>query len=160
MASSQHTYLLSMGSNLGDREDNLYKAIFFLEQFAEEPILVSPFFEYDSWGYDSGNKYINACCKIRTKLKPLDLLKWIHNYEESEGRVKTIGGKYKDRAIDIDILIKDQLMVKNKSLTIPHPQMQNRKFVLEPLNEIAPEFRHPILRKTMHELFIELNEPQ
>ncbi|MGI6341578.1 MAG: 2-amino-4-hydroxy-6-hydroxymethyldihydropteridine diphosphokinase [Bacteroidales bacterium] len=141
---------LSIGSNKGDRLDNIIKAIKLIEDFAEV-INYSPIIETKPWGYNSTNLFLNIALKIRTELGCEMLLQKLLSIEKTLGRVKT-KPEYEDRIIDIDILFYDKIIIKSKSLTIPHPHIQDRRFVLEPLNSISPNFNHPVLNLNINTL--------
>ena len=131
---------LGLGSNLGDKRKNIEKAVTLINERAGEILALSGFYETKPWGYDSSETYINAAVKIDTYLQPEELLLVTQNIEQEVGRrEKTVDGKYRDRVIDIDILLYDDLTLQTKKLTIPHPLMYQRDFVLKPLSEIAPD---------------------
>ena len=116
-------------------------------------LALSRFYETESWGYTSGNDYINAAAKIETLLTPLGLLRETQKIERQLGRRrKTSNAAYEDRTIDIDILLCDIPPLAEPGLTVPHPLMHKRLFVLQPLADIAPGIRHPILGKTVAEM--------
>ncbi len=128
---------LSLGTNLGNRKDNIRKAI---EKIGEQIGTVerqSALYETKPWGYSSPNDYINACVLVETILAPRQLLEATQQIEKEMGRtLKSVNGEYHDRIIDIDILMYDDLKVNEPDLVIPHPLMQERDFVMVPLREI------------------------
>lgn len=150
---------LSIGSNLGQRKEYLGKAIIALEQNVGTLLKCSDFIETEPWGFTSDNKFLNAALILETKLLPWDLFHKTQEIEQEIGRKKkSVNNAYSDRCIDIDILFYDHLIVENTTLTIPHPKLHQRMFVLQPLNQIAPDFVHPQLDKTIHQLFLELRQ--
>ena len=135
---------LGLGSNLGRRKHYLEQALRALEQHAGRLLKSSSFIETAPWGYDSPNPYLNAALALETTLTPHQLLSVTQQIERDLGRTrKSRGGQYHDRVIDIDILYYDDRVINEPGLTIPHPRLHRRRFVLEPLNEIAPQFIDP-----------------
>jgi len=143
---------LGLGTNLGDKEQNLNDAVMALVTETGNVLSISSFYVSKSWGFDSENDFLNAVLLIDTNLSPFDLLAKIQEIERDLGRAtKTVPG-YVDRIIDIDILFYDNLIVNQPTLKIPHPLLAERDFVLVPLVEIAPDLVHPVLGKKMTEL--------
>ena len=135
---------LGLGSNLGRREDFLRQAIEALEQTAGRLLKCSSFIETAPWGYASDHPYLNAALALETTLTPHQLLSVTQQIERDLGRTrKSRDGQYHDRVIDIDILYYDDRVINEPGLTIPHPRLHCRRFVLEPLNEIAPQLIDP-----------------
>ena len=154
---------LGLGSNLGDREANIQKALTLLKENEEINVLsISNWIETDPEGGAPQGKFLNGALKIKTDLLPLDLLSQTKMIERRCGRVKAAPNS--PRTLDIDILFYDDVVIlEGKTLTIPHPRLASRRFVLEPMIEIAPDFVHPRLHKTMQTLYGELqneNRPQ
>lgn len=148
---------IALGSNLGNRENNIKKAIIALDKIIGKLIKCSSFYETSPVGFCSNNYFINAAAIFETFLLPLELLEETEYVERILGRSeKSRNKQYSDRCIDIDILFYDNLIIQTEALTIPHPEIHNRLFVLEPLNEIAPAVLHPILQKTVKQLFEDL----
>lgn len=134
-----HIVYLGLGSNLGDRQAYIQKAIRLFAERVGVLSAVSNFYESPSWGYISANNYLNVAVKVETTLKPEALLAVTQEIERAVGRQqKTTQGEYCDREIDIDILLYDNLTISTANLTIPHPLMHQRPFVLHPLAEITP----------------------
>ena len=132
-----HTVYLSLGSNLGDKEQNLASAISEIARRIGDITAQSALLETEPWGFDSENTFLNAAVRVETELSPLDLLHATQQIEQDLGRThKSQHGQYHDRIIDIDILLYDDLHIQTPELTIPHPLMQQRDFVLIPLKEI------------------------
>ena len=144
-----HIAYLSLGSNLGDRALNLHKANTHLDPKVQS-ILRSSIYETDPWGYADQPAFLNQVIKAETSLEPLELLAFIKEIEVSMGRQETF--RFGPRLIDLDILFYDDLVLDTPKLTIPHPRILERAFVLIPLAEIAPDLHHPILNKTIQEL--------
>lgn len=140
---------LSLGSNLGDRAENLRLALEKLGQLGRVDA-VSAFYETEPIGLVSQPWFLNCAAKLDTEKMPRQLISGILNLEQLMGRQR----KQKDgpRIIDIDILLFGTSVIDTDSLTVPHPRLQERRFVLEPLAEIAPDARHPVFKRTMREL--------
>lgn len=132
-----HTVYLSLGSNLGDREATMRRAIGLLNERAGSVDRQSSFIETEPWGFESTNKFLNMCVRLLTTLSPEQLLMATKQIERELGRTqKSVNGQYHDRPIDIDILMYDDLQLSTPDLTLPHPHMQEREFVMIPLREI------------------------
>ena len=128
---------LSIGTNLGNREKNLRDAIYNIGESAGTILRTSSFIETAPWGFASDNAFLNAVVLIETTLSPLDLLHATQKIEQTMGRTqKSVNGIYHDRIIDIDILTYDDVHISTPELTLPHPLMHERDFVMIPLNEI------------------------
>ena len=148
---------LSLGSNEGDRELLLRSAIDAIGRLIGPVDGISPFVETEPWGFESPHPFVNAALSVETSLPAMDVLERTQSIERQLGRQsKSVGGCYHDRPIDIDLLFYDQLILTGERLILPHPLLAERLFVLEPLREIAPEFIHPILGRTIAELYTEL----
>lgn len=148
---------LGLGTNLGDKENNLNLAMDEIRKRVGEITSLSAFYATEPWGFDSQNSFLNAVCKAHTTLSPFEVLSTTQAIEKDLGRIrKSIGGQYSDRPIDIDILLYDGLVLNTPELVIPHPLMHQRAFVMEPLAEIAPELVHPVLHRSMKEILKEM----
>lgn len=134
------TVYLGLGSNLGDRQQNIAQAICELEKAGLQIIKLSTLIETDPVGGPAQGKFLNAVLKAKTLFAPHDLLNHIHAIEKTLGRVRTV--KNGPRTIDIDILLYDRLRIESPELSIPHPRMKERDFVLTPLREIEPKFEN------------------
>ena len=137
---------LSLGSNMGDRESILSLSIVEIGKRIGRVTKVSSKYETEPWGFISANKFINMAIEVYTELSPAEVSKLVHQIEDDLGRRRsnnTIG--YEDRVIDIDILMIDNIVSDDSSLTLPHPKMHLREFVIFPLYEIAPNIIHPSL---------------
>lgn len=132
-----HTVYLSLGSNLGDRKATMRRAIGLLNERAGSIDRQSSFIETEPWGFESTNKFLNMCVRLLTTLSPEQLLMATKQIERELGRTqKSVNGQYHDRPIDIDILMYDDVHIDSNDLTLPHPHMQEREFVMKPLREI------------------------
>jgi 2-amino-4-hydroxy-6-hydroxymethyldihydropteridine diphosphokinase len=140
---------LSLGSNLGDRAGNLNNAIDRLRAFGEV-VAVSSFYETEPVEFTEQPWFLNCAVALNTEKTPQELLAGILDIEQQLGRRRV--QEKGPRIIDIDILLFGDSIVEDPGLTIPHPAMQERRFVLEPLAEIAPDVLHPVLKRTMREL--------
>ena len=130
---------MSLGSNLGDREDMLRRAIALIGERVGKVQRVSSFIETEPWGFQSEHPFLNAACLVLTTLSPLECLDATQQIERELGRrTKSSGGIYHDRPIDIDLLMYDALQLSTPRLTLPHPHMHERDFVMIPLREILP----------------------
>ncbi len=137
---------LSLGSNLGDRDNFIDCAICEIDKRIGEVTKVSNRYETEPWGFISENKFINVAVEVKTLLPASEVSDIAHKIEEELGRTRDINSTgYEDRVIDIDILMFDDVVSNDNTLTLPHPKMHLREFVLIPLREIAPEIIHPVL---------------
>ena len=153
------TIYLGLGSNAGNREENIKRAIEHLSLALSSPTALSTIIESEPWGYDSQNSYLNCVVAFETTLAPLQLLDTTEAIERTLGRTqKSINGVYSDRTMDIDILFYGNDIVTHPRLPVPHPLLHERLFVLAPLNEIAPALQHPQLGKSVQQLLGELKE--
>jgi len=143
---------LIVGGNLGDREQNIAKSLTEIRHRAGNIRQSSSLFETEPWGFSHENYFLNQVLEIETLLSPHQLLRTVQNIEQLLGRKRNDTTVYQARTIDIDILFYDDLIIMDKKLSIPHPELQNRKFVLEPLKEICPELIHPALNISVNTL--------
>ena len=127
----------SLGSNLGDKEGNIREAISRIGELIGEVDRQSTLLATEPWGFESDNTFVNAAIRCTTSLSPFEILNITQNIERAMGRtLKSVDGQYHDRIIDIDILIYDDLHITTPQLTLPHPLMKERDFVMIPLKEI------------------------
>ena len=152
----KHAYLLT-GGNLGNRTENLFEASRLIDEKAGRIITKSGLYETAAWGKTSQPDFLNQALCIETELDANALLDCLLSIEKQLGRIRQ--EKYDARTIDIDILFFDEEIIHKENLVIPHPHLQNRRFVLEPLNEIAPGFIHPLLQKNIATLLLECDDP-
>lgn len=139
---------LSLGTNLGDKLKNLQEAVDQLNQTVGHITKVSSVYRTKSMGFD-GNDFYNMCIEVSSSLSPEKMIQTVLSVEQNMGRERISGESYKNRVIDIDILLFDDEIIFFNDLKVPHPEMLNRKFVLVPLTEIAPNVVHPIVKKTI-----------
>ncbi|MDO6471364.1 2-amino-4-hydroxy-6-hydroxymethyldihydropteridine diphosphokinase [Maribacter sp. 1_MG-2023] len=151
------TAFLSIGSNLGNRQLLLQKAIFEIGKVAGEIRQVSAVYETPSWGFE-GEDFLNACLELQTLLSPEDLLAKLLAIETDFGRERSEGNNYQSRTLDIDIIYYEKDVINTTKLTVPHPKMQDRKFILKPLADITPQFYHPIFNKDTRNLLQECKD--
>lgn len=148
------TVYLGLGTNLGDKEANLRTAIYKLQEKIGKQVSLSSFYETAPWGFESDHSFLNAAIGLETSLSPIEILHITQEIEKELGRTKkSVNGSYSDRLIDIDILLYDTLVLQTPELTIPHPLMTERDFVMKPLIEIAGNVIHPTREKTLSELY-------
>ncbi len=150
------TVHLHLGSNEGDKLANLITATKEIEKSIGKIIKSSSYYETEAWGKKDQDAFINMAAMVNTELKLEDVLKNIQAIEKNIGSVKT--EKWGPRKLDIDILFYGSTVINKEHLKVPHPEIQNRNFVLVPLMEIDGEFTHPVLGKSIEELYDECND--
>jgi 2-amino-4-hydroxy-6-hydroxymethyldihydropteridine diphosphokinase len=152
-------FAVGLGSNLGNRAEWLFQACQWLESVLGEPVAASSVWESEPWGYASPNPYLNQVMIFRSDKEAMDLLVILMKVEKHMGRVRPVDGGMADRCIDLDLLWVDQEILPSVSepptegqLRVPHPRLHLRRFVLEPLAEIRPEWNHPVMGLSVMEL--------
>ena len=157
MTSEPVVVYLGLGSNMGNRQDNLDKALGFLSQRLRVE-KVSSVYDTEPVGNINQPRFLNLVCQVYTRLAPTELLTLAKGIENKLGRA--LSQSNAPRPIDIDILFYGDQVIETPELVIPHPRLAERAFVLVPLAEIAPDFRHPVIGKTVNELSQRLTETQ
>ncbi|WP_075966690.1 2-amino-4-hydroxy-6-hydroxymethyldihydropteridine diphosphokinase [Parabacteroides massiliensis] len=143
---------LGLGTNIGNKRRNMITAAALLAERVGDVLALSGFYETEPWGFESENFFLNAAVKLKTSFPPLELLQITQQIEKELGRAEKSNGVYHDRIIDIDILLYDDEVLQIPGLTLPHPLMHERKFVMDPLSEIAPFVVHPVLKERIIDL--------
>ena len=146
----------SIGSNLGNKEENCLRAIEALKAEGVKILRVSGMYYTKAWGYEEQPDFVNMAVEGKTEIPPMELLLRIKAIEKALGREETF--RWGPRVVDIDILFYGDLVIDWPDLKVPHPYIPEREFVLLPMAEIAPDFVHPLLNKDMKTLLRELNE--
>lgn len=147
---------LGLGTNIGNKRKNMVTAAALLAERAGDVLSLSSFYETEPWGFASENTFLNAALELETDCSPMELLRLTQQIEREMGRTQKSDGSYHDRIIDIDILLYGNEVVHHEDLVVPHPVMQQRLFVMQPLAEIAPSLVHPVLQKSMYDLYMDL----
>jgi 2-amino-4-hydroxy-6-hydroxymethyldihydropteridine diphosphokinase len=153
-----YTAYIGIGSNLGDRQNNCERAIDLLKQQGVSIKKCSSLRETQPWGLQDQPLFLNMAVEIETDYTPNELLTLVKDIETKIGRQKS--SPWGPRVVDLDILVFNEVIIQSQQLTIPHPYMHKRAFVLEPMQEIAPDLIHPVLKKSMRELFRNFTENQ
>ncbi len=147
-----HRAFIGVGSNLGDRVANINESIDKLLELPETRIVrLSSFYESEPHG-DAKTWFVNAVMEIETEFKSTDFLKKLKEIEKAMGRKRVRGKKWGSRIIDLDILFFDQEISNTRTLKLPHPRIAERRFVLLPLAEVAPQLNHPVLSQTISQI--------
>jgi 2-amino-4-hydroxy-6-hydroxymethyldihydropteridine diphosphokinase len=145
------TYLL-LGSNMGNNKAQLSNAIVQIEKKIGSVTRQSSLYATDAWGNTKQPDFLNQVIIVETGLSAIQTMETILSIEKKMGRLRTV--KNAPRIIDIDILFFNNEIIDQEHLSVPHPQIQNRRFVLVPLNQLSPNLRHPVLKKSVHQLLI------
>ena len=153
-----NTAFLCLGGNIGNRAFTLEQVVGKMNTEIGNLTKQSRFYETEAWGVNNQEKYLNQCICLETSLSSHQLLKKTLEIELYFGRERNHKETYEPRTIDIDILFYNTDVIQTKDLIIPHPRLHLRKFVLIPLNEIAPHFSHPTLHKTVQTLLLECED--
>lgn len=141
---------IALGSNQGDRLEQLRMAIFEIFRQIGEVKAISGVYQTPAWGF-KGEAFLNACIEIKTRFMPKQVMQKLLQIETAQGRLRGIDAGYQNRPIDLDLLLFEDEVQQSQLLTLPHPEMHHRDFVLVPLNDIAPNVRHPRLGKRITE---------
>jgi 2-amino-4-hydroxy-6-hydroxymethyldihydropteridine diphosphokinase len=151
------TYLC-LGGNIGDRKMALKHALSKIEEQIGKISDQSSIYETEAWGVENQQAYLNQCVEVKTTLSAFSLIESLLLIEKELGRMRTISATCEPRTIDLDILFYNHDIINECKLIVPHPRLHLRKFVLIPLNEIAPNYLHPLLNKTIFSLLSECND--
>ena len=154
---SQNTILLSLGTNMGHKLENLETCIMTIHNTIATVVEVSKVYETPAWGFE-GDVFYNCAITIHSQKSAQKILSKIIKLEKKLGRIRTKTDQYESRNIDIDIISFNDEVIETENLKIPHIQLQNRKFVLFPINDIAPKWKHPRLNKTISEMLISCDD--
>ncbi|HAH24690.1 MAG TPA: 2-amino-4-hydroxy-6-hydroxymethyldihydropteridine diphosphokinase [Prolixibacteraceae bacterium] len=149
-------YLL-LGGNLGDKRQVFLEATALLEEQVGRITQQSHIYETEPWGFESTDMFWNQVLELSVSISPEEVLERTQQIEQQLGRTRK-AQQYDSRIIDIDILFYGDQIISTENLTIPHPRIQERKFVLVPLNEIAPELTHPVLQKSVGQLLLDCTD--
>ena len=151
MRMEKHILYLLLGSNLGEKKKQMDQAVNLIREMIGPVIMRSSFYETEPWGFSSEEFFLNITLQVLTSLPPEEVIRKTREIEKMFGRERQ-GTGYSSRTMDIDILLYDDLVLDQDDLKIPHPRIQDRRFVLVPLDEIAQKLIHPVFRKTIREL--------
>ncbi|MBN3346649.1 2-amino-4-hydroxy-6-hydroxymethyldihydropteridine diphosphokinase [Clostridium botulinum] len=146
-----HTAYVAFGSNIGEKKSYIKRALEKIEERGIEIIKVSSIYETEPYGVLDQDSFLNGVVKIETNLTPENLIGELLNIEKQLDRVRE--RRWGPRTIDLDIIFYDDLIINEKDLVIPHKDMENREFVLKPLCDIDENFIHPVLKKSVRELY-------
>jgi 2-amino-4-hydroxy-6-hydroxymethyldihydropteridine diphosphokinase len=146
------TVIAGLGSNLGDRFAALGRAMELIGEEAGKITGSSSVWETEPWGFDADKLFLNMVVVIRTTLEPARMMQLFRSIEGRMGRKRSGGGKYESRLIDLDILLWGNRVITMPGLEVPHPKLHSRRFVLEPLKEVAPDAVHPVTGLTVTEM--------
>ena len=152
-------YYLNIGSNIGDRRDNLYRAVVALAACTGGDCAVSPIVESEPWGFESDNRFMNLGVCLQSTMSPWQMLERIHEIERELGSAfhRDAQGGYVDRLVDIDIVAIDDLVIDSPSLQVPHRHLPERDFFLIPMQHLAPEWRHPVTGLTAAQMLEQMS---
>jgi len=142
---------LMLGGNVGDRIGYLCQSVDLLRRDVGRILTMSAIYESEPWGFDDPQWFLNQVIAMETNLNPLTLLAYIKQIEQILGRQRTDNG-YQPRTMDIDILLYGNHVINIPELVIPHPRMEERMFILQPMTELTPDMEHPVLHRTMRYL--------
>lgn len=151
-----HNYLISLGSNMGDRRLHIQNAVRSLEHAGLKIERISGLFESEPWGTSTGQSFYNICLTAEYQYDPIFLLNLSIKIEQESGRTRSI--RNAPRTLDLDLILADDLVISTSELVLPHPRMEQRKFVLVPAKQIAPDWIHPVAKKTVAQLLDECTD--
>ncbi len=146
-----HKLFLLLGGNIGDKKQLFMDALQRIQKELGEILKISSIYETEPWGFQSDDLFWNLAIEIETKLEPEKVLDTTQRIEKELGRVRKTN-QYESRPMDIDIMFYDDLILDTEKLVIPHPRITERRFVLEPLAELTPDYIHPVLQLKVEEL--------
>ena len=154
-------YYLNIGSNTGNRRDNLYRAVAFLVAGTSGGA-VSSIVESEPWGFESDNRFLNLGVKLSSDIEPQQMLERIHDIERRLGSAahRDADGGYIDRLVDIDIVAIDDMVIDTPTLQVPHPHLPERDFFLRPMMELAPNWQHPVTGLTAVQMLENISIPK
>ena len=154
-------YYLNIGSNTGNRRDNLYRAVAFLVAGTSGGA-VSSIVESEPWGFESDNRFLNLGVKLSSDIEPQQMLERIHDIERRLGSAahRDADGGYIDRLVDIDIVAIDDQIIDTPTLQVPHPNLPERDFFLRPMMQLAPDWRHPVSGLTAAEMLEKMSSKE
>lgn len=152
----KYTSYLGLGTNLGNRDENLKIAVELIFETVGTVVNVSAIYKTAAWGVTNQPDFYNQVIEIKTDLFPWELMKALLEIEKKMGRIRI--KKWHERLIDIDILFFENVILFSENLTIPHPFIQDRMFVLKPLEELGTDFLHPVFKKTISQLINECHD--
>jgi 2-amino-4-hydroxy-6-hydroxymethyldihydropteridine diphosphokinase len=150
--SARSRVIIGLGSNLNDRFAALSRALTLLKEEAGDIVAASSVWETEPWGFDADDQFLNMVVVLETGKQPRQLMQLFRSLEGRMGRKRSGGGRYESRIIDIDILLWQERVILMPGLEVPHPRLADRRFVLEPLNEVAPDAMHPVTGLTVKEM--------
>lgn len=153
----KNTIYISLGSNLGHKKFHLQQALLHLGKALGPVTAISSLYRSPAWGFD-GADFLNACIAVETNKGATETMHILLDIEKAMGRERSGADGYADRAIDLDLIYFGQEVIRTEGLVVPHPRMQERKFVLKPLADIAPQFYHPVLHKDTRNLLQECKD--
>ncbi len=152
-----HKVFLLLGSNMGKRDEVLFHALRKIDRQIGKVALQSAIYETAAWGFEEQNSFYNCVLCVFTESSALEVLDKVLSIEQQIGRVRN-ETKWKERIIDIDILFYEDAIIEMDNLSIPHPYLHQRRFTLIPLQEIAPNIQHPVLKKSVQQLLIDCED--
>lgn len=150
-------YLILMGSNEGDRTSYLCEAIHLMDLGIGEVLRESAYYETAAWGHTDQPDFLNKAVELYSDMAPPEVMQALLHIEQEMGRIRT--GKWAQRTIDLDMIYAGDEVISLPALTVPHPEMQRRRFVLVPVCDLWPEFLHPVLKLRNRELLTRCEDP-